>query len=108
MTVNRHLGVVRLSRLTDATTSPERQREQIEHAVKSRNDAELVHIVEDLDISGSVSAWDRDVAPWLTEQAKINQWDTLIVAKLDRLSRSLLDFQKLLVWLREHKKSLIS
>src|SRR5216683_3225067 len=44
----RALGAVRLSRKTDETTSPERQREQISHTVAARGDS-LVYIADDLD-----------------------------------------------------------
>ncbi len=33
---------------------------------------------------------------------------TLVVPKRDRLTRSLLDFQKMLIWCREHGKTIIS
>jgi site-specific DNA recombinase len=104
----RLLGAVRLSHLTDETTSPERQREQITYTAKARGD-ELVTIVEDLDVSGSVNPFTRDrLGPWLTDPDKITKWDGLIVAKLDRLTRSLFDFQSLLIWCKEHDKTLIS
>lgn len=90
--VSKALGVVRLSLLTEESTSPERQREQITYTVKARG-GELVHIVDDLDVSGSVSPFEREqLGPWLTDPGKIAQWDTLIVTKLDRQSRSLINF----------------
>jgi site-specific DNA recombinase len=107
MTGDRLLGTVRLSHLTDETTSPERQRDQIMYTAKARGDT-LIHIAEDLDTSGAVSAWNRDLAPWLTEPDKIDAWDSIIVAKLDRLTRSLLDFQRLLEWCKAHGKGIIS
>jgi len=55
-----------------------------------------------------VSAWNRDLAPWLTDPERIALWDYLIVAKLDRLSRSMLDFQKLLEWCKANGKTIVS
>ena len=104
----RILGAVRLSALTDETTSPERQEEQITLQARARGD-ELVTIVHDLDVSGAISPFDRErLGPWLTDPARIRQWDGIMVAKLDRLSRSLLDFQTLLIWCREHGKTVVS
>jgi site-specific DNA recombinase len=103
----RVLGVVRLSHMTDQTLSPEVQREKITLTSKARGDV-LVHIAEDLDVSGAVSAWNRDLAPWLEDPERIPMWDAIVVAKLDRLSRSLLDFQKLLEWCSDNGKTIIS
>ncbi len=107
MAGQRLIGAVRLSHLTDETTSPERQREQITLTAKARGDT-LIDIAEDLDTSGAVSAWNRDLAPWLTEPDKIEAWDSVIVAKLDRLTRSLLDFQRLLEWCKANNKGIVS
>ncbi len=60
-------------------------------------------------MSGAVSPFERaDLGPWLTDPDKIAQWDTLIVTKLDRLSRSLIDFAGLLKWCQEHGKIIVS
>src|SRR5207248_9614680 len=48
------------------------------------------------------------LGPWLTEPAKIDQWDGIIVAKIDRLTRSLYDFADLVRWCNKHGKTLIS
>jgi site-specific DNA recombinase len=104
----RILGAVRLSRDTDATTSPERQREQITLNCQIRGDS-LVHTTEDVDVSGKVSPFDRpELGPWLTKPELIEQWDAIMVAKLDRLSRSMFDFMALLNWCRQNGKTVIS
>ncbi|MGO9083259.1 MAG: recombinase family protein [Streptosporangiaceae bacterium] len=104
----RVLGAVRLSAMTDETTSPERQREAIGHTAAARGD-KVIHITEDLDVSGAVSPFDRDdLGPWLTEPATISAWDVLIVAKLDRLSRSTSDLDRLVKWCLAHGKVLVS
>lgn len=108
LSVNKALGVVRLSLLTDESTSPQRQREQITYTAKARG-GDPVHIVEDLDVSGTVSPFEREqLGPWLTDPGKIAQWDTLIVTKLDRLSRSLINFAEFMKWCEANNKTVVS
>lgn len=104
----RALGASRLSRLKDESTSIQRQRKQITLTAQVRGDR-LIHITEDSDVSGSVSPFEReDLGPWLTEPAKIAQWDVLVIAKLDRLTRSLKHFDEMVSWLDRHGKTLVS
>ncbi len=104
----RLLDVVRLSRDTDESTSPERQHKANTYMARARGDR-IVASVEDLDVSGSVSPFARpNLGPWLTEPAKVAQWDGIIVAKIDRLTRSLYDFADLVRWCNAHGKTLIS
>jgi site-specific DNA recombinase len=100
----RLLAVVRLSDLTDETTSPERQRTKIDTYARL-HEHEVVGLAEDLDVSGAVSPFDRpQLGPWLKRS---DDWDGLIVAKYDRLTRSLLDFLVFYKWLQERGKTLI-
>lgn len=73
-------------------------------------DHELVPISEsdyDLDVSGAVSPWERPgLGPWLTDD-RLSMWDGLCVAKLDRLTRSLIDFVTLTSWLEARGKTLV-
>ena len=105
----RLLPVIRLSLVTENTTSPERQMEKITQYA-ALGDHELVLVTEadyDLDVSGAVSPFDRPgLGPWLRED-RLGTWDALCAAKLDRVSRSLFDFTALLSWLEAHGKSLI-
>ena len=104
----RILGSARLSHGTDASTSIERQREQIEHAVAARGDV-LVDICEDVDISGAVPpALRPGLGPWLTRPDLVRCWDGLLVVKLDRLTRSVRQFDDLRIWADEHDKVIIS
>ena len=104
----RVLGGARLSRKTDESTSLERQTEQITLTAKVRGD-ELIHITEDSDVSGAISPFAREgLGPWLIDPKKIAQWDVLIVAKLDRLTRSLKDFDELVEWMDKNGKVLVS
>lgn len=99
----RLLAVVRLSDLTDETTSPERQREKISHYAKLHGH-ELAGTAEDLDVSGAVSPFEREqLGKWLAEP-RLSEWDALVVAKFDRLSRSVRDFSNLIAWLEERGK----
>ncbi len=100
----RLLAVVRLSDLTDETTSPERQRTKITTYARL-HEHEVVGLAEDLDVSGAISPFERPkLGPWL---ARPDDWDGLIVAKYDRLTRSLLDFLVLYKWLADRGKTLI-
>jgi DNA invertase Pin-like site-specific DNA recombinase len=100
----RLLAVTRLSDLTDETTSPERQKAKIT-TYANLHDHEVVGLAEDLDVSGAISPFERPaLGPWL---ARSDEWDALIVAKYDRLTRSLLDFLVLYKWLTERAKTLI-
>src|SRR5690606_676839 len=104
----RVLGAVRLSRLTDESTSPARQREAIE-GWATVHAATVTAVVEDLDVSGAVSPWDRPgLGPHLSDPALVASWDVLVVWKLDRLSRSALDTLRLLEWARENGKRVVA
>jgi site-specific DNA recombinase len=104
----RDLGAARLSRKHDASTAIERQREQIRLTSKLRQGT-LITITEDSDVSGKVSPFEREgLGPYLTDPELIAQWDCLIVPKLDRLTRSLRDFDDIVGWLKRHGKTLIS
>ena len=90
----RLLPCIRLSVLDDTSTSPERQFDKIQTFAKL-GDHELVPITEadyDLDVSGSVSPFERPgLGPWLRAD-RLDIWDAICVARLDRLTRSLFDF----------------
>lgn len=104
----RVLGSCRLSHDTDASTSIERQREDITNRIHADRNV-LVHVAEDTDVSGAKSPFSRaGLGPWLTDPGKIAKWDTLMVSKLDRLTRSVLDFGDLLEWCKTHKKNVVS
>jgi site-specific DNA recombinase len=105
----RILPAIRLSLTTDATTSPERQFASIKKFADYK-DHELVEITEadyDLDVSGAVSPFDRPgLGRWL-KPGKLDEWDAICAAKLDRISRSLFDFTAFVHWLEAHGKALI-
>ncbi|SIN38101.1 recombinase family protein [Micromonospora cremea] len=102
----RVLGVVRLSRETDESTSPERQRETVTKWADLHGHT-IVGWAEDLDVSGAVSPWERpQLGPWLRERS--GEFDALVAWKVDRISRRLLHFASLLDWATENKKTVAS
>ena len=102
------LAVVRLSRDSDDTTSPERQLARVEDYAAVHGH-EIVGVAEDLDVSGSVSPFERpSLGSWLTDETNVALWDGLIVSRLDRVSRSSLDFLNLHNWMDQHGKTLIA
>lgn len=103
----RVLGVIRLSDVTDETTSPERQREKIESWAKMK-DWPVVGWAEDLDVSGAVAPFQREeLGRWLTAEAR-DTWDVVVVMKMDRLTRSLADFLDFYRWCEKYEKSIAS
>jgi site-specific DNA recombinase len=102
----RILGAARLSHHTDASTSIERQTDQITGYAASVG-ATLVHITADTDVSGKVAPQDRPMlGEWLTD--RLGEWDTLVVTKIDRLTRSLSDFLAVIAWCDANGKILVS
>ena len=80
----------RLSRLTEATTHLVTEAESIEAFCKRKNFV-IVAAAEDLDVSGGKPIRDRPVGAWLTED-HLDEWDVLVIYKLDRGFRNHLDF----------------
>jgi site-specific DNA recombinase len=105
--MNRVLIVVRLSRVTDATTSPERQLQTCRELCEQRG-YEVVGIAEDLDVSaGSTSPFDRpQLGHWLTN--RLDEFDVLVFFRADRIVRRLFDLADLIRWARDHSVTLVS
>lgn len=80
--------------MTEATTSPERQREQIT-AYCAAKDWHLVRIEEDLGESGSSVGKGLDRPALARIRAEWDQWDAMVAAKLDRIARNVSDFSAL-------------
>jgi DNA invertase Pin-like site-specific DNA recombinase len=101
--VARVLGVVRLSRDTDESTSVERQRALIK-GWADQNGHEVVGWAEDVDVSGSVAPWDRpSLSQW---QSRAAEWDVMVAWRLDRITRRVLHLSALIEWCRENGKTL--
>jgi hypothetical protein len=50
----------------------------------------------------------HDLGPWLTDPAKLAQWDILCVAKLDQLTPFGAHFDDLRIWADGHGKTIAS
>jgi DNA invertase Pin-like site-specific DNA recombinase len=107
--MNTHLrGVscLRLSVLTDETTSPERQREANQRAAASEGidlaDREAV----DLGVSASkTTPFERpELGAWLRRP---DDFDALVFWRFDRAVRSMDDMHELAKWAREHHKLIV-
>jgi site-specific DNA recombinase len=107
------LGATRLSRDADESTSIERQSGGINGWADLRktttgDDYRVIHISEDSDVSGAVSPFERaGLGPYLTEPL-LSTWQVLVVFRLDRLTRSIADFETVWKFLESNGKSLVS
>jgi DNA invertase Pin-like site-specific DNA recombinase len=67
----------------------------------------IVDVTKDRNISGAVSPWDRpELGPWLTDPAKIIQYDGIVAYDVSRLSRDYADLADLRKWAEAHGKML--
>lgn len=103
---DRALLAVRLSRMTDETTSPARQRTATQTVADLRR-LRVVDVAEDLDVSASkIPPMQRKgLGPWLKERS--DEFDVIIWARLDRAVRSMRDLAELAGWAKDHNKQLI-
>ncbi|MFD4376601.1 recombinase family protein [Streptomyces sp. NPDC058486] len=103
----RYLSCLRLSADSDGSTSMEWQRGVIRHHVSSPHLAgALVGEAEDTDVSGSMSPFKRPkLGRWLTSRA--DEFDVIIAAKMDRLTRRSTHFNELLEWAQRHGKYIV-
>lgn len=118
----RVLGVLRLSRASDESTSVVRQRETIERWANSKGHV-IVGWVEDVDVSGGIEPWKRPAfGEWLPstigksvseaeerlawEASRASEYDILCAWKLDRLSRRVIHISQLAEWCEKHGKQI--
>ncbi|MEV6684467.1 recombinase family protein [Streptomyces sp. NPDC051130] len=101
----RVLGARRLSRMTDTSTSFDRQGIAIE-AVVNAIGGTLIDWADDPDVSAAkVAPKDRPkLGPWLQRPT---EYDAIVWWRLDRAVRSMRDMAWLAGWARDHKKRLI-
>ena len=100
----RVLGRIRLSRLTEESTSAARQREIIERWAADNNH-EVIGWAEDIDVSGSIDPFE---APALKEWwAREAEWDILCSWKLDRIGRRAIPLNKVFGWMLDRDKTLV-
>lgn len=100
------LCYVRQSHFTDESTSSETQT-QTTHRWANAYGVPIVDTVEDLHVSGDLEPYKREgLKAWLSD-APPKPWKTLVVSKLDRLVRNVMDALTLLEWVRARGKRLI-
>lgn len=120
----RVLGILRLSRDGENSTSIERQRDRIEQWAEF-NGHTIVGWAEDVDVSGGVAPWERaELGKWLPDTigarvsereeqmawnaSRAGEWDIACAWKLDRISRRVLHIVQLDDWARQNRKALAS
>ena len=102
----RVLGRVRISRLTEQSTSLERQRELIEKWA-DMNQHTIVGWATDLDLSGTVDPFDSPaLGPWFAKD-KLGEWDILCAWKLDRIGRRVIPLNRVFGFMLENEKTLV-
>lgn len=103
----RALLAVRLSNLTDETTSPQRQ-QAVTRGHAERQGWTVIGTAEDLDVSAStVPPFDRPhLGPWLREP-HCHEWDALVFWRADRAVRSMADMFALTRWAQQHRKVIV-
>ncbi|MFQ6849871.1 recombinase family protein [Streptomyces sp. 35M1] len=106
----RGVRCVRLSVLTDETTSPERQREADDRVAAELNidfgSGDALREAVDLDVSASTfGPFDRpQLGGWL---ARPDEYDALVWWRFDRAIRSMAHMHELAKWARDHRKMLV-
>lgn len=102
--MTRALLLVRLSRMTDATTSPERQ-EADGRDYCQRQGMTVVGVASDTDVSGSIDPLDRPaLGPWLRD--RLSEFDVIVASKLDRVGRNARHIHRLMDYLLDAGKAL--
>ncbi|MFB9926336.1 recombinase family protein [Amycolatopsis halotolerans] len=104
--MTRVLIVVRLSNLTDETTSPERQLGVCERYCADR-DWTVVGVAEDLDVSASTtSPFERpSLKKWLD---RADEYDVIVFWRVDRLVRRVVHLAQMIEWSERNSVNLIS
>jgi site-specific DNA recombinase len=122
--VARVLGVVRLSRDKDESTSVVRQRDYITSWADQEGHV-IVGWAEDVDVSGGTPPWQRpELGKWLPstigtggskdatrrawQDSRARDFDIMAAWRLDRLSRRVLHLNTLLEWCEENGKTVHS
>lgn len=97
---------VRQSHYTDESMSSGTQTTDT-HRWSNAYGVPIVDTIEDLHVSGDLDPFKRDgLKVWLSD-APPHPWKTLVVSKLDRLVRNVMDALTLLEWLRARGKRLV-
>ncbi|WP_424640329.1 recombinase family protein [Embleya sp. AB8] len=102
----RGVAAIRLSVLTDETTSPARQLDGCHNVAGALSIDIADRIANDLDVSASkLGPFDRpELGEWLRRP---DDFDALIFWRFDRAIRSMADMHALATWARLHRKMLV-
>ncbi|WP_078518905.1 recombinase family protein [Streptomyces sp. Tu6071] len=103
----RALLSVRLSVLTEETTSPVRQELDLRREALRRQ-MRVVGLAIDLNVSATkVPPWKRaELGNWLNN--RVPEFDVILFWKVDRFVRNILDLHVMIEWCKEWQKDLIS
>lgn len=103
----RALLSVRLSVLTDDTTSPVRQELDLRLLAREKG-CRVVGVASDLNVSATkVPPWKRkELGDWLNNRAP--EFDVLLFWKLDRFIRKMADLAVMIEWCERYGKNLVS
>ncbi|MFB7671362.1 recombinase family protein [Kitasatospora purpeofusca] len=101
----RLVGAIRLSRYTDASTSPEVQEGMVQETGDSLGGT-FVGWARDTDVSAlKTTPWEREeLSYWL---ARPDEWDAMVWQRMDRAVRSMADMADLGRFAKTHRKRLI-
>jgi DNA invertase Pin-like site-specific DNA recombinase len=101
----RAVGAIRLSRYTDASTSPEVQEGTVT-TTGSRLGATFVGWARDVDVSAlKTSPWEREELSYWLERP--DEWDVMVWQRMDRAVRSMADMADLGRYAKKHGKRLV-
>ncbi|MGH6657497.1 MAG: recombinase family protein [Actinocrinis sp.] len=83
------VGVIRLSRVTDSTNSPEKQTKQVSQAIEAVG-GHLIGWADDLEVSGATDPLTRPkLGPWL--RGEKGPYSGIVGAAVDRIGRNVQD-----------------
>jgi site-specific DNA recombinase len=114
-TPERWLVAARLSRMTKRDL--ERDPDQVLNSIQGQDQKaaewaqqhghEIVHVTRDRNVSGAIAPAERpDLGPWLTDPDKLVQYDGIVAATVDRLSRDWFDVAWIRKWAETNRKKL--
>jgi DNA invertase Pin-like site-specific DNA recombinase len=100
------VAVLRLSRVTDATSSPQRQAKQIKAETKAVG-GHIIGVADDMEVSGAVNPLDRPkFGPWLRDE--MGPYSGIVAASVDRIGRNLVDVLNTGYMMRDTGKLLVT
>jgi site-specific DNA recombinase len=99
------LGRIRLSRVTEESTSVARQKEHIERWCKANGHMVVAWAIDE-DFSRSIEPLKApQLSPWFNEEVKRAQWDIVVAWRVDRMGAGW-TLNELFNWVKRHDKDL--